>query len=303
MADYFPIIEIALDAPSEDEQIGTKEKFWFDHESLGRCLYKKARPNTGEDWSEKIAAHLSELLQLPHAKYELARFQGKKGILSPYFLPEGGSLTFGNEILSRIVPGYLRDIKSPPQHTINSVLDAIASNSINLPVGWNPPEGITKAVEIFVGYILLDAWIGNTDRHHENWAFVNLVNKTYLAPTYDHASCLGRELLDKKRKERLKTNDSGFSVKAYINKSPSAFYAQVGDKTTLKTFDVFYQAAQRYPNAALFWLDCLANISSTSTLELFERIPQERISASAIKFAQKVLELNQSRLLQLRKSL
>ncbi len=100
MADYFAIIEISKDASGEDEQMGTKISFWFDHESLGRCLYKKARPNTGEDWSEKIAAELCELLQLAHAKYELATFQGEKGIISPSFLPDRGSLTLGNEVLS-----------------------------------------------------------------------------------------------------------------------------------------------------------------------------------------------------------
>lgn len=303
MADYFPIIKIPPDAPGEEEQMGTKEKFWFDHENFGSCLYKKARPNTGEDWSEKIASELCELLHLPHATYELATFQTEKGIISPSFLPEEGSLTFGNEILSRILPSYPTDSKNLSQHTINSVLDAIANDSVNLPFGWNPPEGISDAVETFVGYLLLDAWIGNTDRHHENWAFINLVNKTYLAPTYDHASCLGRNESDQRREERLKTKDAGFSVEAYINKSSSALYAQVGDKKPLKTMDAFYQAALCYPNAALLWLDYLAKISSATTLELFERIPKERISANAIKFAQKILELNQSRLLKLRESL
>jgi len=300
MVDYFPIIGISPDAPGEDEQMGTKEKFWFEHDDFGRCLYKKARPNTGEDWSEKIASELCELLQLPHAKYELATFQGERGIISQDFLPEGGSLSLGNEILSGIIPGYLRDTKSPSQHTIDSVLNAIANNSINLPVNWNSQQGISKAVETFVGYLLLDAWIGNTDRHHENWGFVNLANKTYLAPTYDHASCLGRELLHKEREQRLNTRDSGFSVEAYAKKSLSAFYAQVGNKKRLKTFDAFKLAAGCYPIAASFWLDSLAKISPTSTLELFERIPQERISASGIKFAQKILEFNRSRLIKLR---
>ncbi len=89
----------------------------------------------------------------------------------------------------------------------------------------------------------------------------------------------------KNGKKRLKTKDSGFSLEAYAKKSPSAFYAQVGDRKTLKTFDAFYQSAQRYLNAASLWLDCLGKISSTSTLELFERIPQERISPTAIQFA------------------
>ena len=41
-----------------------------------------------------------------------------------------------------------------------------------MPFEWKPIEGIVSALDVFVGYLLLDAWIGNTDRHHENWGFV-----------------------------------------------------------------------------------------------------------------------------------
>ncbi len=64
-------------------------------------------------------------------------------------------------------------------------------------------------------YLVLDALIGNTDRHHENWGFLGqvLVNIDEvseaarlvkqggydIAPSFDHASSLGRELPDEKR--------------------------------------------------------------------------------------------------------
>lgn len=47
------------------------------------------------------------------------------------------------------------------------------------------------------GYVTLDALILNTDRHHENWALIRarssdgrLIHR--VAPTFDHASSLGR---------------------------------------------------------------------------------------------------------------
>ncbi|MGJ3248762.1 MAG: hypothetical protein ACFE0I_22150 [Elainellaceae cyanobacterium] len=78
MLEPFPVIEISSDAPEESEAMGTKEKFWFRDPERGLCLYKKARPNTGEDWSEKIAAELCQLIGLPHANYELAAFNGDR---------------------------------------------------------------------------------------------------------------------------------------------------------------------------------------------------------------------------------
>jgi hypothetical protein len=85
VSEKFPIFEISPEAPEESEAMGTKEKFWFHHEQLGLCLYKKARQNTGEDWAEKIAAELCKLIQLPHAEYQLAIFNNEKGTISKSF--------------------------------------------------------------------------------------------------------------------------------------------------------------------------------------------------------------------------
>ncbi|OCR02742.1 hypothetical protein BCD67_00035 [Oscillatoriales cyanobacterium USR001] len=191
------------------------------------------------------------------------------------------------------------------------VLRIIADESVNLPIGWTVPSGIQKAVEVFVGYLLLDAWIGNGDRHHENWGVVqnkamltsgetvhleSITSETiHLAPTYDHASSLGRDLSDKQRQKR--------SVEAYANKCFSAFYGNVEDKKTLKTVDVFNYAARCYPNAAHIWLERLEGISKANILDIFNRIPNTRISPIAADFAQKILEFNQHRLLTLRKAL
>ncbi|MEH2409980.1 hypothetical protein [Nostoc sp.] len=124
--------------------------------------------------------------------------------------------------------------------------------------------------------------------------------RIYLAPTYDHASSMGRELSDEKR--YLKLNNK--SVTGYAEKCSSLIYCSFGDKKRLKTFDAFCEAQQFYPDAAAsVWLNNLARVSSNDTLELFEQIPSNRISKTAIEFAQKILELNQSKLLKLRHTL
>lgn len=301
----FPVIVVTKEAYelSTNETMGSKYKFWFKHEELGRCLYKQARQNLGEDWAEKVAAQLCELLGLPHAVYELAEtWEGNRGVVSPNFLLKGGTLFHGNEILTPIVPNYpTSKIYNVSQHTIDIVLRAIRDESVNLPLSWTAPSGIQTSVEVFVGYLLLDAWIGNGDRHHENWGFVRnkaastLGETVNLAPTYDHASSLGRDLSDEQRQKR--------SVEAYGNKCFSAFYSSVKDKKTLKTFDVFHRVARCYPEAAYVWLERLESVSKEHTLEIFKRIPSTRISAIATEFALKILELNQGQLLTLKETL
>ncbi len=80
-------------------------------------------------------------------------------------------------------------------------------------------------------------------------------------------------------------------------------YANVGDKKPFKPLDAFCEAAKLYPQPANIWLDSLAGISTNNTLELFEHIPDSRISSIAIKFAQKILEINQNKLLEFRNRL
>jgi hypothetical protein len=76
----------------DTEQMGSKEKFWCKRrETDERYLLKYPRPNTGEDWAEKIAAELAGEggLHLPHAGVDLATFQGRAAVLVRDFLGEG----------------------------------------------------------------------------------------------------------------------------------------------------------------------------------------------------------------------
>ena len=55
-------------------------------------------------------------------------------------------------------------------------MEAIQENSVGFPPIWKVPHSFTDARDLFVGYLLLDAWIGNGDRHHENWGFIRRQN-------------------------------------------------------------------------------------------------------------------------------
>lgn len=56
----YPIIDIVSVDTELPENLGTKEKFWVKRgEKL--CLVKFGRPDTGEDWAEKIVCELATL--------------------------------------------------------------------------------------------------------------------------------------------------------------------------------------------------------------------------------------------------
>jgi hypothetical protein len=293
----FPVIEVPDDAAQEDEAMGTKFKFWFYHPELRTCLFKRSRSNTGEDWAEKIAAELCKALGLPHARQELSIWKGQRGTISPTMLTPDEELIHGNDILAGIVSMYpSEEVYNVSQHTLDIVLQAICRSDIQMPLNWTPIPSIESAVDTFVGYLLIDAWIGNGDRHHENWGFVNTNQRSiHLAPTYDHASSLGRELTDEKRRRLLDNRGIG----GYLKKNYSAFYAQSSDIKSLTTIAVFQAAAQSHPQAARVWLSQLSGISSDWLANLLARVPEDRMSPVAKELALEILLFNQDRLLTL----
>lgn len=292
----YPIIQVPSDAADLPEQLGSKPKFWFQE---NRYLFKEVRPGTGEDWSEKVASELCSLLGIPHADYELGLWNERRGVVSETFLPVGGRLIHGNEILAKVIPEYpLRKRYRVRQHTLRRVLGFVNSRAVNLPLGIQPFTGVDTAADVFVGYVMLDAWIGNQDRHHENWGLVLTQDrKIHLAPSYDHASSLGRIETDEEKRERLTTKDRNRTVEYYVERAGSAFYASPLSEKPLSTLDAFKSAARFFPLAALAWLKRLGDVSMDNTEHIFSDIPTDRISEVSISFAQQMLSLNRARLL------
>jgi len=309
ISNIFPIRDISELVPNRIEYMGTKEKYWFSRTEKHwywdcegqRFLFKAGREGTGDNWAEKVASELCELLGLPHAEYDLAVYQGLKGVITPSFVPEGGArLETGNEILAQYISGYEKTRRfRQSKHTLKVVLTLISKEAPELPIGWSGSDGINMAVDLFVGYLMLDAWIANQDRHHENWGLVVVpeTRSIHLAPTFDHASSLGRNENDSNREQRLNTKDIGSNMDAYVKRARSAFYSTASDTKPLSTLEAFVEAATRRRDAARFWLSKLEGISLSDPRSIIDRVPKEEMSNIAKEFSQRIIELNRQRLL------
>lgn len=299
----YPIITVPAEAGDILEQLGTKPKFWFSDEHGKRYLFKLNRSegegSTGEDWGEKVTAELCRLLGLPHAQYEFATWKNQTGVVSLSFVPERGTWVAGNEVLVRIDKGYPREkFYRVRQHTLRLVLTIIKLDIVLLPLNWNGFGDVQSALDVFIGYLMLDAWVANQDRHHENWGFIVSPDRTiHLAPTFDHASSLGWNETDETRTQRLTTRDRRRGMDRYVTRALSAFFSTPNSNKPMPTLDVFREASKIRPLAAKAWLDRLSQISDNDVRHIFEQIPAERMSDSARQFAMKMLELNQKRLL------
>lgn len=279
----------------ESEHLGTKTKFWVrfgEGEEVEEWLYKIPRENTGEHWAEKVAYEVACIIGVPAAIVELADYKGTLGSCSRSFINEKKKpeLIHGNEILAGRVHGYEKDKKyGQSDHTLDNINKAIEKSGTDLES--------KKALKHFGGYLVLDALIGNTDRHHENWAFLRWTDKDkethhVIAPTFDHASSLGRELLDEKRMLLMKEE----RVENYIKKGKGAIFLDLNEKHGLNLHKLVTIANQKFPESVQPWIKKLDNIDPAAFEKILNKIPGSFITEPARKFALKILSYNLEKL-------
>jgi hypothetical protein len=132
--------------------------------------------------------------------------------------------------------------------------------------------------------------------HHENWGILvdpSGEHPPRLARTFDHASCLGFQLSDEERDERLRTRDRNRSVSAFAQRGRSRHFAGT-------------------PTLVALALDAVAACTSEDRVNFRTRIealdddrleatalavPEERMSQAARIFSARLMSENRRRLL------
>jgi len=308
VSDTFPITSVPDDAEilGYPEWMGTKRKFWYRIGDGPRWLFKYNRPDHGEDWSERIAADVADRLGIPHVTVELATYQNRPGVAVLDAVPDGFRLVHGNELLVEFIdPHYpLRQNFKVRQHTLANAFHVLGQPFVQAPDHCVPPAGVAGAAGVFIGYLLLDALVTNTDRHHENWAILERIGPpggqrtAVIAPSFDHASSLGRNELDEKRRLRLLARDRQYTVQTYVEKAPSRFYLSETDGAPLSPAEAFLSGARFFPEAVAGWLDRLQSLSAEALRAIGARVPPERISPTAREFAAEMLAYSREMLLE-----
>lgn len=201
-------------------------------------------------------------------------YDGIRGTISLDVQESGEVLVHGNEIIAGRVMGYDRArTRRTSDHTFERIRQAI------MQVCKGRCEGRCEEVmRQFAGYLVLDALIGNTDRHHENWALLRRESKdgvTYrLASSFDHASSLGREMRDERRRLFLREN----RLEAYIEKGPGAIYlSELGDQAVCP-MELVRRLADSNPDLFRSWFVAVESVTSENLSGILDRIPVGWIS-------------------------
>ena len=285
--DRYRIVKIETGEANEQEAMGSKPKFWYRPLDRGApWLFKYPQAATGQHWAEKIAAEIASCLHIPHAVVELAEVGGSRGSISESFARGGRQLIHGNEILAAFM-AYDPDKKfGQSAHTLDNILHCFDK-------AFRSHIAAERAKQRFAAYVVLDALIGNTDRHHENWGLLAKRTKSgvrgFLAPTFDHASSLGRELRDEKRQARLREGTIG----QYSERGRGGIFWGAEGRHGPSPLELVRQAVRKYPE--LFRPPILRVCEHGDDLEdAIRRVPECWMSKTAKDFAAALIRYNAS---------
>ena len=298
-----------------------------------RWLLKIPRKGTGEHWAEKIVAEIGNLIGVDCAQVELARYTEDVvfGAGTGDRLDDGqayrnrpdqlGTIckSFGREehdeekrflfafhgvgALQFVVDGYDIERKfGQKDHNLKNIIGGMAE--VMAVKSDDPMPRWRDAFEKLASYALLDGLVGNTDRHHENWMIayvdeheddheVTLDVFTEVLPSFDHASSLGRELDDEKRRRILESD----GIRRYLKRGKGGVYVNSRRKKAPSPLRLARLLCRWKPEFTAGTLNRINELSEPEIRTAIERVPGEFMSDIAKEFAFQVITTSKHELL------
>ncbi len=165
---------------------GTRSKKFIQSPGGKFYYFKKSYKTAGRDyffefWSEIVASGIGNLLGFDMLKYDIAIDGEDMGCLSENMLANGEELIEGGKYLQAVENDFNPDVRTTRNMYSFQLIEAALK-------GFKLDNYLDRIIEI----IVFDALIGNSDRHQENWAFVNII--TFIPRTIseiDNAAKMG----------------------------------------------------------------------------------------------------------------
>lgn len=293
----FPIVDADDWTLWDYEPTGDDRKEWLRAPDGRLWLFKPRteKPDRvqGEDWCEKVAAEVADILGVPHARVTLAARNESRGSLSLDVKPDQWSLQAGAVLLPTVCPNFVAKSPSRLGHNLSNISAVL--RDLQPPPGEGLPSG-WSAFDVFVGYLVLDAVIANQDRHEENWAVVLPPSTSRsagaLAPSFDHGSSLGFGLTDPYRRHRL----DGDGVEHWAARGLAARYELLPHAPRPTLVKLAALALSRVDRAVRdHWLSQVAALDVDRVETIMAEVPE--LSEDSRTFTVKIVEINRRRVL------
>lgn len=247
------------------------------------------RYRRSDDHSEWLAARLAALIELPAAEVHYAVSGSESGVISRNVAPDGWDMEAG-DLLLLDYDGYVSCATKPKERTGHNL-----ANIEQLMRGVvAPPDSRVEAwaaFEVFAGYLVLDAWIANTDRHAMNWSLMRRGTEQALAPSFDHGSAFGSGNNEQRVERLVEEGVRRFCERGYARRFEDGRHQPLTE--------LALNATRLAGPQAWSWIERLGDLDESSWSCFIDEM--DGVSEPRSRFMSAVLDQNRRRLLDARR--
>lgn len=200
--------------------------------------------------SEYIGSHIYQMLGFECQETYLGSYRGQNVVACKDFVVDGYQFVPFNDVGESTI----EEDKEQYQYSYEDIMLLLSANKKLT----NVEETISSFFEMYI----VDALLGNFDRHGGNWGFLKKDNKYYLAPIFDNGSCLFPNMIDEDEMKQIIDDEEQINMRVY--KFPTSQIKLDGDKSSY--FEIISSLRFTEINKALEKIYPLINLNDIFTL-------------------------------------
>ena len=205
--------------------------------------------------SEFIGSHIFELCRFQVHKTYLGYRDGEQVVACKDFNIEGRQFVPFNDVGE----STLDQDKETYQYDYEDIMQMLRDNS--------KLTNVQETISMFWEIYIMDALLGNFDRHGANWGFIKENNSYTLAPVFDNGSCLFPNLVDEVEMKEIIESDEETDKRIY--KFPTSQVKLNGKKSSY--FEVINSLQFEECNNAL--INIMNRLDMKNVLNLIDETP------------------------------
>lgn len=186
---------------------GSEKKIAINFDGFEYMIKFQKQTNLGErrlnHISEYIGSHIFELLGFEVQETYLGTYNKEQVVACKNFVIEGNQFVPFNDVGE----SSLEQDKEIYQYSYQDIMQMLRDN-VKL-------TNVEETINMFWDIYVVDALIGNFDRHGSNWGFLKKNNKYTLAPVFDNGSSLYPQLTDESMMEKIMTSEDLTNERIY----------------------------------------------------------------------------------------
>ncbi len=205
--------------------------------------------------SEYIGCHIFELLGFEVQETYLGIYNSEEVVACKNFVVDNYQFVPFNDVGE----STLDNDKEKYQYSYEDIMQMLTDNS--------KLTNVDNTIKVFWEMFIVDALIGNFDRHGSNWGFLKKDNKYYIAPIFDNGSCLFPSMNDEEIMIEVMNSEDETNNRIY--KYPTSQIKLNGKKSSY--YEVINSLEFKECNEALIKIYRLYN--HEKIVQLIESVP------------------------------